>query len=80
MSNWKYTINLSEFYHDDNLTINEKGKRIVEISKYFRIIKDAELENILFLFNDVESIEDFDEIMNYFYDWADINRVWIKTR
>ena len=89
MANWKYKLNVSDFYHDDNLSIEEKGQRMVAaIKETFPL--DYELCDVIESFDVVDDVEEFDNIMSSFYDWCDqevapfgkwpANKMcWVKT-
>jgi hypothetical protein len=83
---WTYTLDLSDFYHDDTLTLGEKASKVagrIEISAFFRNDWTFEIQDILDEFSDFakfgSSVGMFDEIMRGLYDYADGDRIWIKT-
>ena len=88
MRNWKYKINVANFYHDDELTIKQKAKKMKLVINSFieHNIKDEYSEiyvNGQYLamdFSDVKCVENFDDVMERLYDWSDENGVWIETR
>ena len=88
MRNWKYKINVANFYHDDELTIVQKAEKMNIVINSFieHNIKDEfsdEYINGQYLamdFSDVSCVEDFDDVMENFYYWSDENGIWIETR
>lgn len=94
MTNWKYTLNISKIWHDDDLDIQEKADYIRKtIQRMFSTNLDFESENydedldivvenladLSSYDEDLSDVDSFDEIWDAFYDWADFNRVWVKT-
>lgn len=84
MANWKYKFNLKDFYHDDNISIQNKAKMVAErIGKTFSDFVsiestnfDSELDEIKddfeWLATDSSAkADDFDDVMERLYDWAD---------
>lgn len=92
MPNWKYTIACSSFWHDDSVSVPEKGERLAKLlhSKVFKHYRDDwELEEIIESFEcitgleevGVTEVEEFDDWLTALYNWADRDhRLWIKTR
>lgn len=86
MANWKYKLDISNIWHNEELPIEEKGK---EIAKKIRATfpaewldfesesYDEELEGIVEAFENItgydgaEPVEEFDDWMETLYDWAD---------
>ena len=91
MAHWNHTIDIAfewEQAEDDVITI----KSLIEVIKTRFSALPQHLQNeaaeYLTEFSDLVSItpenedldrEDFDVIWNDLYNWADANRVWIKT-
>lgn len=73
----KLVVLISHHFKDDYT--------IEEISENFNRIcteEDADIinsDNLEFYSWDIIPIEEFDECMRGLYDWADSNRVWVKT-
>lgn len=87
MARWKYTLDISDVFHDDGMPLPEKGAVIVARIRELPVYKAqaAEGEEIV---NTVEELEDavkaddedwFNGAWSYFYDWADAERVWVDT-
>lgn len=90
MTNWKYKVDFSSFYRDEDLSLSEKG--VLVAKKLERLpIQDDDLKDLIEDFkciikedivDDLEVFtptQDFDARMCDLYDWADDNRVWINT-
>jgi len=88
MSNWKNTLNLVPYFHNDDLTLEEKTKDIILVIKsrpwfnedlyYFQ-----EFENLLEELSDAgeaDDVEWFDTVWSAMYDIFDGERIWVKTR
>lgn len=77
MTNWQTYVDVSDVFHDDDLTIQAKAHAI---SARMRKIPSYTLWELLDELLDTADVEEFDEVWSYIYDWADENRVWIETR
>lgn len=88
MGKWKHTVNFKWFWDVDDYTIDEKAKHAAsELEKLLKHYEgDDTLEEIISDFKDISSddvpakIHDFDSIMYNLYDWADSEKVWVKTQ
>ncbi len=86
---WEYALDFHNFYHDDNLTIGEKAKKIYTIlSKFYKKYENleafsgTELDDIINEFEEnieLNDVASFDIAMYNLYDFADSKRIWIKT-
>jgi hypothetical protein len=57
MAKWQYTLNLSDFYHDDKLSIEEKAKKVSErLSELCKRMHKSANEDVLFLVSEIEDI------------------------
>ena len=92
MTKWKYRMNVSGFYRNDMLTIQEKGNRMSSsIAQLCTKIDDSdikdEFEELMPMFDnitgcedlDLTEVEEFDECMAQLYDLGDSFRVLITT-
>lgn len=90
MSKWKYIINVTSFYHDNMLSIEEKGKKMAKAIKHLPLDKiemccGDDLEDLAERFEhlngneEVTPIEEFDYQMDELYDMADRYGIWIET-
>ena len=82
MPEWKHTLTFKPWYHDDRVSITNKGKLV---SEQLKLLKrsypyDEEFGLIIEDFVDVETVEQFDQAMMDLYDWCDVNRVWVVTQ
>lgn len=91
---WKHKLNFSAFYHDEKLTIKEKGKRVSEAIKKLPLDKielycGDDFEELALRFEEVSEFEcdgevitvteDFNNQMKELYDMADRYDIWIST-
>jgi len=85
MANWKHKIDIKKYIEKDGLTVQEvtKGvlKEIAKISSRKAFKDDDELSQIVEEFQGIvdskeATAEEFDEVLDRFYDWADSNLVW----
>lgn len=94
LPSWAATLRLKDFYHNDLLTFEEKREKIVFRIKQLALYKAAErtiedpslkgwrdAKRFLGLIKELagSDAEDFDELFGQFYDWADVNRIWVET-
>lgn len=96
MADWQYTLNLKDLWdkYSDNPSppYPEEGRIIagrIRNAPFFGEFEDA-LEEITYLFKDVDSRGDFDSACEELWDWGDIplptlpgkmqrKNCWIKT-
>ena len=83
---WKYTLDLtSEFNNAQDSPPEKFGKLIarkLQTDAYIKQNGDRYSRMIITRLANMEadcSFDDFDEIWDEFYDWADQNKIWIKT-
>ena len=77
MTQWRQTIDLSdlwESYENDLLTVSA-----LSASVSTRLADANVPDDIVVRFEDLDDVDDFDDAMSYLYDWADAERVWVKT-
>lgn len=76
MANWKYKIDLKDIWtklSEDEIEISEGGKQIAEILRKHKAYKEyeSELEEIAMQFEEVETQNEFNAILQELYDWGD---------
>ena len=85
---WRLTLDVKDFYHDDDVPLEEKAEmmctrlnaRIVPDHRDFSYHEVYEAFEDLSLADSGElETSDFDEAMSMLYDWADAERVWVVT-
>ena len=79
---WDYKLDVSDVFHDDDLTLEQKRDKIVARIKAapFFDPDDLELDELVDELSQVDDEPYFDLVWNAFYDWCDIGkRVWIET-
>jgi hypothetical protein len=91
---WKHTIDLSEFYKNEELTIFEKGvlasKTINRLASRLDKSENNEelVEELRIIADDFATVsgsdeftieDDFNERMTELYDISDINNIWVST-
>jgi hypothetical protein len=88
MADWKTVLDISDLhsaYKRGDLLPSALAKSVVERLKKnkFALLEAetySEVEEIIFEFNDVDDIDDYDEALEQLYDFANIDhRIWIKT-
>jgi putative heme iron utilization protein len=85
MPDWKYEIDVSDVFPDDSLDVADKALIIAErIRHKFDGLELGSSERTVLhdLCDDLKLIGDedeFDEVWEEMYVWAERNRLWIKT-
>ena len=88
---WKYKLKLDNFYYDDSLSIEEKGKLVATQIRKLPLDKiecrcGEDFEDVAINFehiegyDDVTPIEEFDNQMETLYDMAYTYDIWITTK
>lgn len=78
MANWSEQIDLHEIFHNDDMSVRQKASMIG--SKFRNSIGcDNDLLDLLIDLEDTDTPDSFDDVWSEIYDWADENRVWIRT-
>ncbi len=80
MPAWKYTINISDVWKNENLTFPERRDAIAARIRKSRWHEDN--SNVQYLVDelaDSETPDEFDGPWSQIYDEADADRIWIKT-
>lgn len=85
MAKWKHTLRLGDVFHNDDLTLAQKTEKITERFQALKIPEADrwDAESTLEELADAAAEDDvdwWDGAWNFFYDWADANRVWVETR
>lgn len=78
MAEWKRKVDVSQWFHDDALSVAEKAKAIAAHLRPL-IGDDEEAAELLDMLAEQDEADDFDYVWNDLYDWADAKRVWINT-
>jgi hypothetical protein len=78
---WLHTLTLTDVFHNDDLTLEEKRDAIVRRIKAapWYSEDDDDLYWLVDELADVDTDSYFDAVFNAFYDWADDHRVWVET-
>lgn len=86
MKTWKHIFNIKEDFkraEDNKISVKDFSKLIAEkiVNSTFYSSRDIGLCDIVEEFNNLGEAtwDDFDCIWDQFYDWADINEVWIEV-
>lgn len=84
MTNWKYTINLKDVFHNDELTFIESRDAIVKRLRQSAWFKGKDefddLPQLVEELADTASEVEFDEVWDAIYNEADADKVWITTQ
>lgn len=77
---WGYTLDLTDFWRADLPWFKKRDILVgrIEAQPWYDE-NDYELVDILFDIANVESVQQFDRDWDKFYDYADDNRIWVKT-
>ena len=79
MPSWNYTLNLKDFFHDEEMSFEQKRDEIVRRIKASKFWSDDKLV-LSSIVDDLECASDvyeFDDPWNVFYDYADLERIWV---
>lgn len=90
MANWKIKIDIADIwqkYEDDEDFDAFKEELVPILQSYQEEVSDKldedeamDYEDLVSeIANDTEDVEDFDNIWQRMYDWADYNKVWLGT-
>lgn len=85
MPTWKFKVDLSDVFHNDDLTFIDRRDAIVKRLRRgpWNTEKEdfyGDFDALLDELSETERIRDFDSVWEYVYDWADEHRLWITTR
>ena len=84
MTHWNLTLDLSGFWHRDDLSFEEKRDGIVaaiKASRWRRITPYPDyFDSLVDEVAETPNITEFDLAFGELYDQADVDRVWIETR
>lgn len=86
MTQWIETLEVKEDWklaENDTITVHEFVKRLVPKLEALKL-KDIVLSKIIdefemFLKDENNDEDDFDEIWEQLYNWCDYHRVWVRT-
>lgn len=70
MANWRHKIELGDFYHDNSLSIQDKGRKVAERIRA-ELGRYDEALDIADQFEDIADVEEFDDCMETLYDFGD---------
>lgn len=76
--NWRRTLDLSDVFRSDTPFAERRDvmvKRVRALNP-----SDGDLQQIADELADAADGDEWDIPWDEFYDWADANRVWVKTR
>jgi hypothetical protein len=85
MANWKYKIDIKKYIGKDKLSVQEVAKGVLTevkpLAQRKAFKEDKELSQIIeefqgIVYSKAATDDEFDEILDCFYDWADDNLVW----
>jgi hypothetical protein len=84
MTVWKYKLRLSDFWRtweDQDWSFErfrDETVRRIKASRFWDE-DDMDLGEIVNELAETDDISYFDDVWAGFYDWADVNRVWVET-
>lgn len=81
LNRWTHRLHLGDVFHNDDMTFEARRGAIVRRIKAARFYSDDNwtLWSVVDELADTTDPEDFDNVWDAFYDWADSNRVWVDT-
>ncbi len=86
MANWKHKLDVSDLFHDDNLTVTEKGAAIaarLKAGPWMPTEAEDPNDEFLCLAEELAEVDDeqyFNEVWSAIYDWADADhRLWLNV-
>lgn len=85
MASWNYTLKLADIFRNEDMTFEESrdeiGRRIKKAVFYKKAVADGDydLESIVIDIECADSVEEFDDYWEEFYNWCDDARVWVAT-
>lgn len=80
MGEWKATIDISEeheAFENGDMTIEQVAKTVAE--KLGETAFKEDLADLIVALGDCHDVEDYDDILNEVYDFADMNKLWVRT-
>lgn len=85
MEGWRYRIYLGDIFGDPTMEFPARRDEITRrLKRSFFVIEavangDAEISNVLQGLREAETAEEYDRLWQWFYGWADRNRVKVET-
>lgn len=84
MTDWRYTINLKDVFHNDQLTFEQSRDAVVKRLRSTAWFKGKDefddLPQAVIELSETTNENDFDEVWDAIYDEADADKIWIVTR
>jgi hypothetical protein len=82
MSHWDYTLRLDDVFHNENMSFDARRDEIVKRIRTspFYDKTDGWLVDFVGEMANSDHVDEFDEWRDQFYDWCNLNRVWVQTR
>jgi hypothetical protein len=80
---WKHRLRIADLWNDDDLPFTERRDGIVARIKRLPMYdpEGEEQDELWWLVDELGDVEDEDEfnvVWSAFYDWADVERVWVE--
>jgi hypothetical protein len=80
MSRWRLTLDVADVFHDESLTIAQKGTVIAHrIQRHRWADENDYVCDLADQLAQQTNADDFDVIWDAIYDEADRDRVWVRT-
>ncbi len=86
MTTWKYEVNIKDLLDVDEPTDADANRIGVTIAARLtqafsaRMEDDTQLEDIVQAMEEIADVEDFDNILENLYDYADAEGIWLGGR
>lgn len=81
INKWFHKLDLTDVFHNDDLTFEQKRNEIahrIRTSRFFAA-DELYLTEIYQRIEDAEDTDEFDDVWEEFYDYADRERIWVAT-
>jgi hypothetical protein len=80
---WYETVRLSDVFHNEEMTFEQRRDEIVRRLRASSWVKCADdndvLPNLIDELKNAADVDEFDTVWDVIYDYADADRVWIDT-
>ena len=80
MKRWTKTLDVSDIFRGEQPFTERRDLMVERIRRLDEDDCDGELQDIADALGDARDVDDWDKSWDWFYDWADSNAVWVRTR
>lgn len=83
MAAWIYTVHLTQWFHNEDMSFTEKRDAVadkIEFGQWRKLSNEPEyLLALVAELRKTKDTESFDKVFSKIYDLADDDRIWIET-